>query len=282
MGQYIIKIMSLQFSASENIARKKVRAKYIPMADGSYRLSQIQAFSHPTFLQAGYESGKKWNPDIDLLFEKHPLTEEEIKANIMRASRRAKTNAFDYIVSNPCLDTFATFTFRPEESIDKSSYDDCYGVLKVFLSNRVQRNNLKYVIVPEHHKSGDIHFHGIMNSEALKLTPAINPYNGEAIIENGKAVFNIKDWKAGFSTAQIIGGTDEDRVKVAKYIFKYMGKQSGQKIGGRYCLIGGNNLNKPVYVYADSIDEIAFEDPPKYEREVEISSSYRYKELCFM
>lgn len=138
-----------------------------------------------------------------------------------------------------------------------------------------------YVIVPERHKSGDIHFHGIMNSSALSLERAVSP-KGRALSRNGKPIFNLQDWKAGFSTAQIIGGASSDREAVAKYVFKYMGKQVGQKIGGRYCLIGGQNIVRPYYAYGDSVEEFVGEEVAKYDREVKIGDQLEYREYSFI
>lgn len=254
------------------------RAKYVPCPDGSFRLVMVQAFSVPTFRESGWEDAapksKSKVPSVE-------LTEEEALANIERASRRAKINAFDIIMCNPSLDTFATFTYKPDDELDKSSYDDCYKKLGVWLSNRVQRRGLQYVIAPERHKSGDIHFHGILNSSALDLERAYSPKSGRPLTSGGKAVFNLGDWKMGFSTAQIIGEAGEDREKVAKYVFKYMGKQVGAKIGGRYCLIGGRDLARPRYVYGDSAEELIGNQTAKYDREVKIGE-LEYREYSFI
>ena len=98
---------------------------------------------------------------------------------------------------------------------------------------------MKYVIVPEHTKRGDIHFHAICNSSALKLVEATNAKNGKPLKHNGKQLYNLTDWDFGFTSAEVIGDTEGDREAVAKYIYKYMRKQMGQKIGGRYLLTGG-------------------------------------------
>lgn len=259
------------------------RAKYVPMPDGSFRLVMVQCFSVPTFRSSGWEDGergKKSGVSVE-------LDDDEIEsaldgyANVERATRRAKINAFDIIMCNPTLDTFATFTYKPDDELDKSSYDECYKKLGVWLSNRVQRRGLQYVIVPERHKSGDIHFHGILNSSALDLERAYSPKSGRPLKSGGKPVFNLNDWKMGFSTAQIIGGEGEDREKVAKYVFKYMGKQTGQKIGGRYCLIGGQNLARPRYVYGDSAEELIGDQTARFDREVKIGD-LEYREYSFI
>lgn len=46
---------------------------------------------------------------------------------------------------------------------------------------------MRYLIIPELHKSGRIHFHGVFSDvKNWSLSPAINPYTGESIIENNK------------------------------------------------------------------------------------------------
>ena len=202
-------------------------------------------------------------------------------ANVERASRRAKITAFDKILCNPDLDTFVTFTYAPGFITDKASWEDCYGYLKTWLGNRVQRNGLKYVIVPERHKSGDVHFHGILNSSALHMTRAFSPRTGRALTHNGNPLYNLTDWQGGFTSAEIIRGGAEDRTKVAKYIFKYMGKQSGAKVGGRYMLSGGE-LVLPTYVYDDSVEVFLGELEPTYQREVDLGERGKYMEYSFI
>ena len=169
----------MQFlNVPESATKFTTRAKYIPQSDGSLRLVQIQNFSVPKFRPSGWEDSAQsllFDPSDYVIdgvesdsdeFEEVP---DYTAANIARAVRRAKINAFDIILSNPDLDTFATFTFAPDPDLDKTAYEQVYERLAPWLSNRVQRKDLKYVIVPEYHKSGAIHFHGILNSSALKL-----------------------------------------------------------------------------------------------------------------
>ena len=271
-------------SVSDNLTHFQVRAKYIPAPSGM-KLALVQSFSVPTFRPKGWEDTKLDKiPKATNVLDDEDIVDEIIgrEEDIERATRRAKINAFDIILCNPCLDTFATFTYRPDDDLDKSSYDECYKKLAVWLSNRVQRSGLMYVIVPERHKSGDIHFHGIMNSSALKLDRAYSP-SGRPLKSNGKPVYNLRDWKHGFSTAQIIGDAEADREAVAKYVFKYMGKQSGQKIGGRYCLIGGQNIARPHFEYGDDVAEFIPSDVvAKYDREVRVSDSLEYREYSFI
>lgn len=270
---------------SENLTVFNARAKYIPQPDGTLKLALVQCFSVPRFRKPGWESSDDLGkvPKSPRVDEDPDIVDDPREPNLSdveRATRRAKINAFDVILCNPELDTFATFTYRPAEGLDKSSYEDCFKRLNIWLSNRVQRAGLKYVIVPERHKSGDIHFHGILNSSALKLDRARSP-SGRALSSGGKPIFNITDWREGFTTAQIIGAKGEDREAVAKYVFKYMGKQAGQKIGGRYCLIGGD-LERPFYIYGDSAEELIGDQACKYDREVNVSEELTYREYSFI
>ncbi len=240
------------------------RATYYPMPDGSLRLARVQVFSAPRFREAGWEevnAGKKADdkfiPEPDYLETADGVgLPNHNPADIARAVRRARRAAFDLIMCNPDLDAFATFTYAPEKVADKAEYADCYPTLKNWLSNGVQRRGLKYLCVPELTKKGDVHFHAICNADALQMAEARNP-QGRLIKKHGDQVYNITNWNAGFSTAQIIrqrAEGEDPRLAVSKYIFKYMGKNLGAKIGGRYILKGGD-LVTPVYAYGDGVGE---------------------------
>lgn len=238
--------------------------------DGAIKLAQVQFLSFPTFRIPGYELVNKPSSKLAPLFEQIEADiapsafieydeafslEKEKNPNAWKNLHRAKIKAFDKILCNPDLDTFATFTLSPKYVTDRASWDVVYQPLKVWLSNRVSRNSLKYVICPERHKKGGIHFHAIMNSSALTLSPAFNAHTGAPIVHNGQPLYNIKDFPFGFTSAERIQDAALDREKVAKYIFKYMGKQGIEgKIGGRYVLSGGDFV-KPIYLYGNEPTE---------------------------
>lgn len=257
-------------SLSSEATKHHARAKYYPQPDGTFRLACIQQFNTPRFCASG------WETRTNVRDKKSRISEEEIEDfetgreastfDIERATRRARKNAFDIIMCNPDLDIFCTFTYSPEKVDDKADYDECYKYLNTYLSNRVQRNGLKYVCVPERTKKGDIHFHAIMNADALKLVEARSPNTNRKLTHNGKQLYNITDWARGFTSCEFItrSGDEDEREAVSKYIFKYMGKQEGQKIGGRYCLIGGD-VQKPIYVYGDTAEELFDGTPCKFE-----------------
>lgn len=241
---------SNNLSATEALITHAVRAKYYLNRDGVPILAQVQQFNTARFREEGWE--RLFSPD-KATKARTPGTPSK-PGDVARATRRAKIAAFDFIMCNHDLDLFATFTYSPDAVAEKDSYAECYEKLRVWLSNRVQRHGLKYVLVPERTKRGDIHFHAICNAAALKLTRACSPHTGRPLSHNAKPLYNIPEWKWGFTSAEYIAAADGDRAAVAKYIFKYMGKQLGAKIGGRYVLTGGD-LRRPWYVYGDSPSE---------------------------
>ena len=278
---------------SDALLTTRCKGKYVLQADGSCKLLSIQEFSQPRFRPPGWElcdsqhSEHQHTPEdnedgsdgSDIVLD---ASERWSFENVMRAVRRAKIGAFDLILCNPDLDAFVTLTLDPTKVSDRSSWDSAYGAIKAWLSNRVQRNGLKYVLISEYHKKGNaIHFHSMMNSAALRLIEARYPKNGRLIKDKGQQVYNLADYYAGFSTAKIITG-ESSTDKVAKYIFKYMGKQINNKIGGRYYLHGGD-LRKPIYRYSDDPDELLLPGAvPTFTKEVEVTENLRYKEVCFV
>ena len=291
------------FEIGEAVVKFHTRAKYYKTPDGAMKLAKIQQLSFPSFRLPGFEEVKqRGNPELDALLEEleaeaaakssaiselydegASIETEEAKLPAWKNLHRAKMNAFDKILCNPDLDTFATFTISPEHVRDRASWDDVYHRLRDWLSNRVKRRGLKYVICPERHKLGGIHFHAIMNSSALKLTPATNAHTGAPLVHNGQPLYNVADFNFGFTSAELIQSATLDREKVAKYIFKYMGKQNGEKIGGRFFLHGGD-LQKPFCCYGDS-DEEFFADAsnrPTYQTENEVLPGVTYWEWDYI
>ena len=197
-----------------------------------------------------------------------------------RAERRARRRVRDLSLSNK-FDYFVTLT------LDKSKVDryDAAAVgakLRRWLSNQVQRKGLQYILVPELHQDGAIHFHGFFNSalpvvESGTFTnvpderrsgkrrsrPAKPRSNAQRLrwLEAGaQPVYNLPAWPLGFSTAVRLYG---DYPAAVAYVCKYVSKD-GQKIGGRWFYSGGG-LAEPVDVPVEAtVDEIAAIDGAYY------------------
>lgn len=162
---------------------------------------------------------------------------------LQRSKRRARKMVFDLAMCNPDLDTFVTFTIAPDSDVDRYNVNDAVRRLGQWLSNRVKRKGLKYVFVCELHKDGAAHFHGLLNSKAVKLEDSGHKD------KRGNVVYNVKDWKLGFTTAVKVYG---ERGAVCKYIVKYISK-STDRVGGRWYYSGGE-LQRPTYEYLEACD----------------------------
>jgi hypothetical protein len=98
-----------------------------------------------------------------------------------------------------------------------------------------------------------------LTNDVLKLTHSgtyIRPTGGKPVkadtvkrsgfsLEDCRDVYNIVDWKLGFTTAIKVYG---NRGAVANYIGKYITKGE-KKVGGRWYYSGGS-LKHPIYKYS--------------------------------
>ena len=177
------------------------------------------------------------------------------ETNKARSMRRARIKCRDYVLGNYDLDMMVTLTIN-EQMCSRYNYDEIVKKLSEWLANRVRRSGLKYVLVPERHKDGAIHFHGFVNSNAVKLTKTKykrDSVKGQNFIyalepkRKGRLIYNIADWDIGYTTAVRIGRAEKDRQATASYILKYLSKQN-EKVGGRWYLHGGDLL-LPIEVY---------------------------------
>lgn len=140
---------------------------------------------------------------------------------------------------------FITLTFNDVELGGTYSHEKAITKLKNWLIVQRRNNpNMHYLMVPEFHKSGRLHFHGLVgNVSNWELEKARK--NGKLIRVNGKQIYNLKNYKIGFSTLSFI----EDKQKVANYISKYVTKELiDLKNKKRYWY--SRNLKKPKVYYS--------------------------------
>lgn len=111
---------------------------------------------------------------------------------------------------------FITLTFNPEK-VNSFEYTEVSQVLSKWLNNLKSRYapDLKYIIVPELHKSGRYHFHGLIAD------------TGNMIFEDsghktfgGETIYNLGNYKLGFTTATKINDVSRASSYITKYITK--------------------------------------------------------------
>lgn len=187
-------------------------------------------FREPGWEPIRDEERRKPNPR-----EKGKKSEGQDMERSMRRSRAklrrlALANGFDY---------FVTLTLDPAR-IDRYDPAAVTKALNQWTDNMVRRHGLRYILVPERHRDGAFHFHGFMAGPGLKVEDS-------GVEWDGRPVFNLPQWKLGFSTAQRLWG---DYHAAVGYCCKYIGKQDMERPLGRWYYSGGN-LQDAQKVYAD-------------------------------
>lgn len=246
---------------SKNLGFTNARKKFYPLPDGSRRLVETCVFSEPVYNSNHLESDfkpfrkKSFDPDQD------PDREAEASSGAGSdfSVRRARRRLFDLVSCNPDCNMMATLTLNGQD-FPRDNWAVVVPRLSTWLDNMQRRHGLKYILVPEYHKDGkSIHFHGFVNEDSLKLSRAFNPKTAKPLFQNGRAVYNIDNWKYGFTTAVRVGKSELDQSSSAKYVLKYVTKNS-EKIGGRYYLHGGS-LAEPTFEYFNTdFNEIGGEE----------------------
>ena len=160
----------------------------------------------------------------------------DTKRSIKSSRNRAKNMIYDYARSND-FDYFVTLTFNPDV-VNSFDYSECGKRLSDWLANVRRRYapDLKYLFVPELHKSGRYHFHGLIgNIGSLRLEDS-----GHYTID-GNTIYNLGNYKLGFTTATKI----TDKYRTATYIGKYITKELSGHIKGKKHYWVSTNLSLP-------------------------------------
>lgn len=147
---------------------------------------------------------------------------------------RSKEKIFELAKSNN-WDWFFTFTFDCKK-VDRLDYSSCQKVITKWLSNVKHSGkapDLKYLIVPEQHKKGGWHFHGVLSGIGHLEKDMV-------LFKNG--IYNLTSFKLGFTTATKV----QDTKKVSTYITKYITKELINMTTGKSRYLHSKNLNTPV------------------------------------
>lgn len=169
--------------------------------------------------------------------------------NVQRSIRRTKSVIKDYVLNND-FDLFVTFTFDPRK-VDRYDFSACSLKMQGYI-NRLSRYakanniNFRYIVVPEFHKDGAIHFHALIGDfpKALKKTK---------VLQNNRRVYNIPGYRFGFTNAQKITTADKSSIgDLFGYLTKYITKDMPLIFGRRryWC---SRNLAKPIIYHNQSL-----------------------------
>lgn len=228
--------------------------EYVENAWGGYdKLLKLEAvgFLKPGEIQEIYDA---W------LAEKKRKPQNKDNETRDDSMKRAKEKIFDIAAVND-FDYFITWTLDPGK-IDRYDPKEISKKLKRYLSDCVKRKNAKYLIIPELHKDGAIHLHGLLSGDFVMVDSGVRD-------KKDHVIYNMPQWKLGWSTAIELYG---DKLNCARYITKYVNKDF-RKIFGNFYYSGGGVVRSPTTIYSNlDYDKI---DTPEY-REV-----YGYKYVGF-
>lgn len=157
---------------------------------------------------------------------------------------RTVDNLYDILHSN-IWQYFFTLTLSPEK-VDRYDYTSCCIAIKRF-THVIGQYNVGYVIVPERHKDGAWHFHGLMFGMPDRF-----------LIINDNQYLEFKQYTDGFCSLSSIVDSAKASNYILKYIIKgynYLDIPKGKK---RYW--ASRNLARPDIEYdvltQDQIDEL--------------------------
>lgn len=165
------------------------------------------------------------------------------KGNVKTSSnqKRATQSFYDIALNNEWC-SFITLTFDPNKvnSFDK---DEVYSQFRKWVFIHLNRKGYNYLAMPERHKSGAIHFHLLSNRP---ITTMLESGHYTKTKDGLKSVYNLPDWKYGFSTGIELYGDIDITIN---YCLKYVTKQT-ESIYNHYYFAGGKTLERrPIKAY---------------------------------
>ena len=168
--------------------------------------------------------------------------------NLSRSFRRTRSALYMY--ARQCnWEYFITLTYSPDKLENRYDFSLCMKKVHTWINNCKKRKaeNLLYLLVPEQHKDGAWHIHGLLcNTTGLTFTDSGKRYNG-------KIVYNLDDWKLGFSTATKV----TDTYKVSNYITKYITKDLCAITPGKQRYFVSKSIPKPkTFTALIDLDEV--------------------------
>lgn len=170
---------------------------------------------------------------VERMTEYRPQSAEMVS---YKSAVRTRKTIYD-IARSDCWDWFFTLTFDPKK-IDRYDYDVCSKKLHYWLSNMHKKAPyMKYLVVPEQHKDGAWHFHGLFkNVDGLDFR-----FSGKRDRRN-RRIYNVDSYRWGFTTATRIS----DFRRASSYLCKYVTKDLCLHTKGKKRYWCSRNVERPV------------------------------------
>lgn len=197
--------------------------------------------------------------------QKSEADSEATAERFSSALSRAKARVFELASCNE-FEFFCTFTIDPKkaERLNLNTFrkDFTHWIRNL---NRNRQEPIKYLLIPEQHKKGGWHLHGLLFG--LKIGDDLRPFElSEKIpkrlknqIKSGETVYNWDKYakKYGFFTATKI----KDGCACSKYITKYIVKDFGTTLEkNQHFFFASQGLKGRETLVRNSLDKCIFDD----------------------
>ncbi len=207
----------------------------------------------------------QWTRDIDGEIDKHFEHISEV------SMKRTKGKVYNYAKCND-WDWFVTFTFSPDK-VNRYDYDLCVKKISKWLNN-IRRSSpaLSYLVVPERHKDGAWHFHGLFKGlderqivwTGRYVIKRVRTLGRSKYVRTKEKIYKFGSYKLGWMTATRI----QDKERVTSYITKYITKELCDSSYGRKRYWCSRNLLLPTeetyhmdatdrFILSSELDEVA-------------------------
>lgn len=170
------------------------------------------------------------------------ISDKAQEARTEKQRHAIKRKIRGYALANE-FEWFATLTINPKKQ-DSLNYDSSKALLlKWCRLMRDKYGKFDYLIVPELHKSGAIHFHALLGNLHANFKKACHPKTGENVMRNNRQVYNLLDWRLGFSDCEAVISPE----KTASYVTKYVTKDlmTSKKMFRKKRYFNSQGLKKP-------------------------------------
>ena len=171
-----------------------------------------------------------------------PADEDREEVKFQSALSRAKNAAREYGLCNS-FDWFVTLTF------DKARWDRydlqarVHELMQWFQNYKRDHDGFKYLLVPEFHKDGAVHFHGLMSGIDVADQP---PFTPKSIVDTGFQCWLSYSERYGYSTVSPVVSNIGCGFYVCKYITKSLASMASAK--GVHTYYHSRGLDRAVVV----------------------------------
>lgn len=184
---------------------------------------------------------KRTQRDENMTLEQRELKDTE---NLERSLRRTQAEIADIIDCND-FEWFGTLTTDPKK-IDRYNDELVTKKVAIFLDHLKRSTpDLTYLLVPERHKDGALHFHALFGHLKAEMSDSGKKWHGDSI-------FNLKAYTWGFSNFTRI----KDKARTANYCRKYITKEMLTDRKGKKRYWASKNLKKPERIENLDIMEV--------------------------